>query len=268
MEGEEDPVSQFTFDEAMGERLEVLYRTRDMLRRRRLVHEALAAVPGERILDVGCGPGFYTAELLDRVGSDGSVVGVDQSESMLALAERRCSGHDNVEFKVGEATLIPVEDGAFDAALSVQVLEYVAEATAAIGEMHRALRPGGRILVWDVDWATVSWYSSDPARMARVLTAWDGHLTHPSLPSTLAARLRSVGFDDIAIEGHVFSTTALAPDAYAGAITSLIVDFVAGRDDVTSEEASAWAAEQRELSERGEFFFACVQFCATGTKPA
>jgi arsenite methyltransferase len=61
-------VGGLEFDASLGEELEVVYRTRDILRRRRLVHEALAAQPGERILDVGCGPGFYVAELLEAVG--------------------------------------------------------------------------------------------------------------------------------------------------------------------------------------------------------
>jgi hypothetical protein len=55
-----------------------------------------------------------------------------------------------------------------------------------------------RLVVWDVDWSTVSWHSADPDRMRRVLAIWDGHLADPCLPRTLAAGLRSVGFGDIA----------------------------------------------------------------------
>jgi hypothetical protein len=61
-------MSQLVFDEALAAQLETLYRTRDVLRRRRLVREALQAAPGNRVLDVGCGPGFYVAELLEQVG--------------------------------------------------------------------------------------------------------------------------------------------------------------------------------------------------------
>jgi hypothetical protein len=103
--------------------------------------------------------------------------------------------------------------------------------------------------------------------MARVLKAWDGHLTHPSLPRTLAPRLRSVGFDDVRTEGHAFVTTDHTTESYGGAILPLIVQYVAGRDDFADEEVEAWATEQRELGERGEFFFAATQCCFTARRP-
>jgi len=116
-------VARLEFDESMASQLEVLYNRRDVVRRRRLVREAVAAQPGEHVLDVGCGPGFYVKELLDEVGVDGSVTGVDVSRAMLAVAAKRVDGHDNVAFHEAEATTLPVPDGAFDAAVSAQVLE-------------------------------------------------------------------------------------------------------------------------------------------------
>jgi arsenite methyltransferase len=260
-------MSQVVFDEETGRQLEALYRIGDAVRRRGLVRQALAASAGERILDVGCGPGFYCLELLNEVGPEGSVTGLDSSPAMLALAARRCEGHENVTFEQADATSLPVEDASFDAALCVQVLEYVPDATAALAELHRAVRPGGRVVIWDVDWATVSWHSSDPARMERVLTAWDERPAHPSLPPTLASRLRSVGFDEVRVDGHVFATAELDPETYGTAIISWIESFVPGRNGVTEDEAKAWAAEQRELGERGEFFFSCTQFCFSATRP-
>ena len=99
------------FDEETGKQLEALYRIDDALRRRGLARAALAVRPGERVLDVGCGPGFYCAELLEEVGPDGSVVGLDGSAQMLALAERRCGGDARVELREADATSLPVEDG-------------------------------------------------------------------------------------------------------------------------------------------------------------
>jgi arsenite methyltransferase len=164
-------LSQLEFNEQLAAEMEVIYRRRDILRRRALVYEALDPQPGDRILDAGCGPGFYTAELLERVGPEGSLVGVDASKPMLALSAKRCDGHPNVTFHEGDVTALPVPDGEFDRALSVQVLEYVEDIPAALAELKRALKPGGRVLLWDVDWATVSWHSEDPARMERFLVA-------------------------------------------------------------------------------------------------
>jgi len=245
-----------------------VYRIDDAVRRRRIVRDALGAVTGERILDVGCGPGFYCLELLEDVGRSGSMVGVDSSASMLGLAAQRCLGHDNVELYEGEAVLLPVADASFDAALCVQVLEFVADPTAALAEMHRALRAGGRVVVWDVDWATVSLHSEDPARTQRVLRAWDQHLAHRSLPRTLGPRLRSVGFEDIRMQAHAFATLDFDPGTYYGAaLLSGIRAFVAGRGGITEEDADAWLAEQRGLGRRGEFFFTSTQFCFTAAKP-
>jgi ubiquinone/menaquinone biosynthesis C-methylase UbiE len=160
---------QIAFDEEAGRGLEALYRIADAVRRRQLVRRVLGAARGERILDLGCGPGFFCAELLEEVGPDGSILGLDSSPQMLTLAARRCEGHDNVEFQVGEATSLRVDDASFDAALCVQVLEYVPGVSVSLAELYRALRPGGRVVTWDVDWATVSWHSADAARMQRVL---------------------------------------------------------------------------------------------------
>lgn len=259
--------TQLAYDEATVQRLEAVYRARDILRRRSLVHEALAATAGERVLDVGCGPGFYVAELLERVGPNGAVVGVDASADSLAVAARRCADRGGVAFRQADATALPVADADFDAALSVQVLEYVTDVDAALAELARALRPGGRLVLWDVDWATLSWHSGDPARMARVLQAWDEHLADPSLPLTLGARLRAAGFTAVAMTAHAFAATELTPDTYAGAVMPLIEGFVAGRAGVTADEARAWGDEQRDLSARGAFCCAITQFRFTATRP-
>jgi SAM-dependent methyltransferase len=259
-------VTQVKFDRRLVERLERIYATRDVLRRRELVHAALDVRPGDRVLDVGCGPGFYVTELLDAVGPEGSVVGVDVSADMLAVAAKRAEGHDNVTLHEADATSLGVPHASFDRALCVQVLEFVPDVAAALREMHRALRPGGRVLVWDVDWATVSWHASDAELMRRVLAAWDKHLTHPSLPRILAALLRDAGFEDVRMDAYPFATTELIPDAYGGSLVPLLEQYVAEQGGMSQEEAKAWADEQRRLGERGEFFFTVTQFRFTATR--
>jgi ubiquinone/menaquinone biosynthesis C-methylase UbiE len=106
--------------------------------------------------------------LLDEIGPEGNLVGLDSSPHMLALAARRCQDHDNVEFHEADPTSLPVGDAGFDAALCVQVLEYVPDVSPGLAELRRALGPGGRVVVWNVDWATVSWHSGHRARIERL----------------------------------------------------------------------------------------------------
>ena len=259
-------MGQLEFDQRLVEQLEQLYATRDVLHRRELVRAALDAQAGDRVLDVGCGPGFYVTELLEVVGRDGFIAGVDGSADMLAVAAKRAEGHDNVAFHEGDATALSVPDASFDRALAVQVLEYVPDVPAALAEMRRALRPGGRVLVWDVDWATVSWQASDPELMHRVLAAWDKHLTHPSLPRTLAPQLRDAGFEQVQMDAYPFATIDLIPDAYGGSLVPLLERYVTEQGGMSQEEATAWADEQRKLGERGEFFFTVTQFCLTAIR--
>jgi arsenite methyltransferase len=261
-------MSQLQFDADAARRIEALYLIHDAVHRRELVRAALGAVPGERILDAGCGPGFYCLELSETVGASGSVVGVDSSLPMLQLARARCAGRDTIRLVEGEVTALPVESGTFDGAVCVQVLEYVSDVAAALAELHRALRPGGRAVVWDVDWATVSIHSPDTALTTRVLRAWDEHLAHPSLPRTLGAHLRSAGFEDVRMEAHAFAASGRDPGRYGAALVPIIATFVAGRQGMGEAEADAWGAEQRELMERDEFYFASTQFCFKATKPA
>jgi arsenite methyltransferase len=260
-------MTQLVFDQDTAHRLEAVYRIRDAIRRRHLAREALGAAPGERILDVGCGPGFFCAELAEEVGPSGFVLGVDASAAMLGLAARRCAGHANVELRQGDAGSLPAQDGDFDAALCVQVLEYVPDATASLAEIRRALRPGGRVVVWDVDWATISINAEDQALTERVMRAWDEHLTHRSLPRTLASRLRAAGFADVEMQGHLFATADFDDETYGAATVSVIGAFVGGRESITEDDAARWVAEQRELGKRGEFYFAVSQFCFAATNP-
>jgi SAM-dependent methyltransferase len=260
-------MTQLQFDQSMVERLERLYATRDVLRRRALVRAALDAQPGDRVLDLGCGPGFYVKELLEAVGPTGSVVGVDRSPDMLAVAARRVEGMSNVELHEGAATALPVADESFDRVLSVQVFEYVEDVLAALREVRRVLRPGGRLVLWDVDWGTVSWHASDRDLMHRALAAFDKHLVHPSLPRTLSARLRSAGFEEVEMQAHAFATNELSPETYGGAMVSMLKSYVVDQGGMSEEEATRWRDEQRDLGDRGEFFFSVTQFCFTATRP-
>jgi hypothetical protein len=103
--------------------------------------------------------------------------------------------------------------------------------------------------------------------MRRVLDAWDRHLVHRSLPATLARSLRDAGFTDISLAGHPFVTGEFTPDAYGASLVAVIENYLAGLEDFPEDDRRAWADEQRELGEQGEFYFACIQVCVSAGRP-
>jgi SAM-dependent methyltransferase len=97
--------------------------------------------------DLGCGTGAVTSELAAYAGR---VIAVDESKAMLSAARRRLQPFDNVDLRAGALESLPVENGELDAALISLVLHYVPEPQRALAEAHRALKPGGRLVVVDM----------------------------------------------------------------------------------------------------------------------
>ncbi|HVC51246.1 MAG TPA: methyltransferase domain-containing protein [Stellaceae bacterium] len=117
-----------------------------------LLLAACKAVPGERVLDVGCGPGATTLPLAQAVGSTGHVTGADISQPMLAAARKRIeeAGVANVSLVLADAQVHPFEPASFDLVTSRFGVMFFADPTAAFRNLHRALRPSGRLCmaVW------------------------------------------------------------------------------------------------------------------------
>ncbi|MBA3250388.1 MAG: methyltransferase domain-containing protein [Geodermatophilaceae bacterium] len=253
------------YDAATSRRIEQTYTTPDVVEQRAQVLAALALRPGERVLDIGSGPGLLAWQMAAAVGADGRIDGIDPSESMLSLAAARDDvrvGAAPVVFRRGDTESIPLPDASVDVAVATQVLEYVADIPRALAEMYRVLRPGGRVLVLDTDWESVVWHSRDPGRMARVLTAWEAHLADPYLPRRLGSELRRAGFDvDRAFVWPLLNVGYVA-QTYSGGLIELVAAFIGNRGHT---EGEAWAADLCSLGE--DYFFSLNRYLFCATKP-
>ncbi len=159
----------------------------------------LAALPGLldetwTVGDLGAGTGELAASLAPFVGR---VIGVDASRPMLAAARRRLAAHDNVELRAGELEALPLGDGELDAAVLFLVLHHVVEPARALGEVHRVLKPGGRVLIVDM---TAHEREEYRQRM--------GHLWLGFSPEMLAGWMQEAG-----LEGYRCHALPADPDA-------------------------------------------------------
>jgi ubiquinone/menaquinone biosynthesis C-methylase UbiE len=116
------------------------------------LREILEPTPGERVLEIGPGTGYYTLDLADWVGPEGEVEIFDIQQEMLDHTIRRARerGLWNINPTRGDARELPYDDDIFDAAILITVLGEVPDQDAALREVARVLRPGGRLIVGEL----------------------------------------------------------------------------------------------------------------------
>ncbi|MEX2466227.1 MAG: methyltransferase domain-containing protein [Gemmatimonadota bacterium] len=108
--------------------------------------------PGERVVDIGCGAGIDSLIAAKMVGPSGYAIGIDMTPKMLAKARESADrmGLEHAEFREGYGEELPVEDGWADVVISNGVLNLMPDKGAALAEMARVLRPGGRLQIADI----------------------------------------------------------------------------------------------------------------------
>jgi arsenite methyltransferase len=260
-------VSGTKFDDETSRRVEAVYLTPDVVAQRRQVLEALKPAAGEHVLDIGSGPGLLANDIATAVGPRGRLHGIDASGAMVAMSSKRCAGQPWAEFRTGDASQLPFPDQSFDVAVSTQVYEYLPDVQAALRELYRILRPGGRAVIMDTDYGSLVINTEDQTRMARVLAAWDEHFAHAHLPRTLTRQLRDAGFtvrERIAIP---MFNPEFEDNTYGKGMLTMMASFAPGRKGVTQSEADAWFAEFADLGKEGKFFFSLNRYLFVADKP-
>jgi len=230
--------------------------------RLRLLGDALinrAAIRrGERVIDVGCGTGATTLELADQVGPEGSVLAIDLSAPMLALARRRSAarGQDNVRFLCADAQNHRFEQAAHDLLISRFGLMFFSDPVAAFGNLRTALRPGGHLGF--VCWAALErnpWLALPLAVGERWLGPAEPQ--PPRAPGPLAFSetgyveeiLAAAGFVDVVIE-TVATRLPGAPTAQAEAEFACLVGPLARLIRTREPDAATERAIALEVAER------------------
>jgi ubiquinone/menaquinone biosynthesis C-methylase UbiE len=193
-----------------------------------LMLDMAAIRAGERVLDVACGTGLVSLRVA-RIASVGQVVGTDLSGEMVqaAIGTARRLGFDHIRFERADAEALPFGDATFDVALCGLGLMYVPDPTAALREMRRVLRPGGRaaVAVWGARRAC-GWAEIFPITDARVASDVCPMFFHLGTGDTIARAFAAAGFSGVTVERistvlHYASADAALTAAFQGGPVAL-----------------------------------------------
>ena len=151
---------------------------------------------GEVVLDIGSGGGVDAFLAAKKIGDRGRVIGVDMTPAMIERASRaaRAGGYDQVEFRLGEAENLPVEDASVDVVLSNCVINLTRDKGKVFAEAYRVLKPGGRLEVSDVVGS-----GSLPAHLSERAEEWSGCVSGALPESEYMDLIRQAGFCDVSI---------------------------------------------------------------------
>jgi SAM-dependent methyltransferase len=179
--------------------------------------------PGQRLLDVGCGPGTITMDLAELVGPAGHVTALETTDDALELAraEARRRETTTVDFVTGDVERLDLPDDAYDVVHAHQVLQHVSDPVAALSEMRRVCRPGGVVAARDSDYSSFTWFPDEPGldRWRTVYLALArANAAEPDAGRRLLAWAHAAGFTDVAAGSSTWCFATPADRAWWGGL--------------------------------------------------
>jgi SAM-dependent methyltransferase len=234
---------------------------------KRRSYRLLDPTAGDRLLDVGCGTGDDAAALADAVGSEGSVVGVDNSAAMVSVARDRAADSPAVSFRAADAESLPFDDGRFDGCRADRVLQHLDRPREAFAELRRVTRTGGRVAVTDSDWGTLVVDAPDAASSGVASQLLDPAWSCAA-NGRIGRRLRwlavEAGLDDLDVDATALALTNFETAEEILGLTGRVERAVAA-GAVAEDAADAWLDCLRTADEAGSFFASLTLYTVAGT---
>jgi ubiquinone/menaquinone biosynthesis C-methylase UbiE len=230
--------------------------------------DALRLAPGASVFDLGCGHGAAFPPIASRVGASGRIVGLDASRALIAEAHRRFDGTlPRVELHCGDAHALPLPDAAFEAARADRVLIFLRDPRAALAELVRVTKPGGRIVVTEGDLGTSAVDVGDVETTRAILAAAADEMPNGWIGRQVRAMFVDAGLDEVDVRLFTVQGTSFAE--WRGRMgMERAVRRAVDRNGVSASAADAWLAELGAREAAGRFFATSMFFMASGTRRA
>ena len=222
---------------------------------------------GHCVLDMGCGSGDDALKLVEMVGAKGRVVGIDYSEAMISEAQKLTEESNlPLEFRVGDIYNLEEADNTFDSCRVDRVFQHLTNPQRALAEMVRVTRPGGRIVVFDVDWETLIVDAPNRSLTRKVVNSicddhhngWVGrqlfrYFKQASLTDLIVIPTASTMFD-YATANQIFHF-------------SVSTEALQKSDEVSASQVKDWLNALVQADETGQFFCGMNGYSVCGKKP-
>lgn len=221
--------------------------------------------PGQHILEVGCGTGEDARAMAQRVAPGGRVIAVDGSQNMIAAAQQRggdCSGP--VQFQVADAHELPFADNSFDSSRADRIFMHLESPAQALGEMVRVTRPGGSILIYEVDFETLTVDLPQHQQTRKIIQTWCDGFRNGWLGRHIPALFREARLEDVRITP---ATLWLRYPLAMQMIGPATVERAASAGSLTPAEGEDWLRQLQERYEAGMLFCTLTGFLVLGRKP-
>ncbi len=226
------------------------------------MNELLELAPGRRVLDVGCGTGDDVRIMAALVAPGGQAVGVDNSRAMIAEADKRSAATDlPTAFHLADTLALPFETASFDASRADRSLMHVPDPARAIAEMRRVTRPGGRIVVYEVDFGALTIDADDRVLARKIINTWSDSVRNGWLGRRMPRLFTEAGLRDIEVVPH---TLMLTPEIALLLVGQATVDVGLKTGTITPNEAEAWLEHMDALQRDHRFFSTMTGFLVWG----
>ena len=212
--------------------------------------EMLRLRPGDRVLEAGCGLGRDAEAMADQVGPDGHVTGTDLSHELIAEAlARTAAKRDRLSFQVADIYDLPFHASSFEAGRVDRVLQHLEDPATAVAQMAWVVRPGGRVVLMEPDWESVTVGGVDP-RITRAVVAHENRMHAAGhVGRDLPALLSDAGCHGIACELVPLVVRDLGTFDYLTGLGKSLQAVVAAGTVSRSDGEAWWAGLQARESD-------------------
>lgn len=219
---------------------------------------AIAPQAGDVAVDIGCGTGAEVCRMAALVRPAGRAVGIEPHPGLRAVAETRAAD-SGAEFVDGEALALPFDDASVDVVRCERVFQHLPDPAGAAREIGRILRPGGRAVVIDSDWASAVARPADPDVLRRYNESMWRRIPNPFAGRDLRAQLQEAG---LVVDADIGSTAVVFPDVLLADPVMLRVNcgLAVQEGALTQDEADHFVTEFTQAAQRGEAFLAVTMF--------